>query len=156
MSLEKAIFQIISAVLTTCGFGLLFNIRDRNLLHTSIAGGVSWAIYLFGQKLDYSEGLTYFIATFGMAVYSEIVARKISTPVTTILIAALIPLAPGGGIYYTMYNIIDKNYPVAAQKGIQTFIIAGAMAVGIFSASTLFKVYDEIKLKLRNRKNIFS
>lgn len=151
MSWEKAVFQIISAVFTTFGFGLLFNIKDKNLFHTSIAGGLSWAIYLLGQKLGYSEGLTYFIATFAMAVYSEIVSRKISTPVTTILIAALIPLAPGGGIYYTMYNVIDKNYPLAAQKGIQTFIIAGAMAVGIFSASTLFKVYDEVKAKLKDR-----
>ena len=46
-----------------------------------------------------------------------------------------------------MYNLLDKNYPIAVQKGIQTFIIAGAMAVGIFSASTLFKLYDEIKIK---------
>ena len=82
-----------------------------------------------------------------MAIYSEIVAKKLSTPVTTILIAALIPLAPGGGIYYTMYNLLDKNYPIAVQKGIQTFIIAGAMAVGIFSASTIFKLYNRFKKK---------
>ena len=123
MPIEKMIFQIFSAVITTCGFGLMFNIKNKNLVHTSIAGGLSWA------------------------VYSEIIAKRISTPVTTILIAALIPLAPGGGIYYTMYNLLDKNYPIAVQKGIQTFIIAGAMAVGIFSASTLFKLYDEIKIK---------
>lgn len=147
MPIEKMIFQIFSAVTTTFGFGLMFNIKNKNLIHTSIAGGLSWAIYLLGQKLEFPEGLSYFIATFTMAIYSEIVARKISTPVTTILIAALIPLAPGGGIYYTMYNLLDKNYPIAVQKGIQTFIIAGAMAVGIFSASTLFKLYDEIKIK---------
>lgn len=149
MPIEKMIFQIFSAVITTYGFGLMFNIKNKNLLHTSIAGGLSWAIYLLGQKLEYPEGFSYFIATFVMAIYSEIVAKKLSTPVTTILIAALIPLAPGGGIYYTMYNLLDKNYPVAIQKGIQTFIIAGAMAVGIFSASTLFKLYNELKVKLK-------
>lgn len=152
MSLEKMIFQIISAIITTFGFGLMFNIKNKNLFHTSIAGGLSWAIYLLGQELKFSEGLSYFIATLVMAIYSEVVARKISTPVTTILIAALIPLAPGGGIYYTMYNLLDKNYPIALQKGIQTFIIAGAMAVGIFSASTLFKLYDELKTKFENSK----
>lgn len=145
MPIEKMIFQIFSAMVTTCGFGLMFNIKNKNLLHTSIAGGLSWAIYLLGQKLEYSEGVSYFIATFAMAIYSEIVAKKLSTPVTTILIAALIPLAPGGGIYYTMYNLLDKNYPIAVQKGIQTFIIAGAMAVGIFSASTIFKLSNRLK-----------
>lgn len=150
MSIEKMIFQIISAVITTCGFGLMFNIKNKNLIHTSIAGGLSWAIYLWGQELDFPEGLSYFIATLVMAIYSEVVARKIDTPVTTILIAALIPLAPGGGIYYTMYNLLDKNYPIALQKGIQTFIIAGAMAVGIFLASTIFKLYDELKAKFKD------
>lgn len=154
MSLEKMIFQIISAIITTCGFGLMFNIKNKNLVHTSIAGGLSWAIYLWGQELQLPEGLSYFIATLAMAIYSEVVARIISTPVTTILIAALIPLAPGGGIYYTMYNLLDKNYPIALQKGIQTFIIAGAMAVGIFSASTLFKLYDELKINFKKNSKV--
>lgn len=39
-------------------------------------------------------------------------------------------------------------HPMAVQKGIQTFIIAGAMAVGIFSASTVFRLYDEIKSRV--------
>lgn len=151
MSVEKIIFQIIAAIFTTFGFGLMFNIKHKNLFHTSIAGGLSWAVYLLGQHLNYSEGLTFFIATFALALYSEAVSRIIYTPVTTILIAALIPLAPGGGIYYTMYNLIDKNYPMAVQKGIQTFIIAGAMAVGIFSASTVFRLYDEIKSRINKK-----
>ena len=152
MPIEKMIFQIFSAVITTFGFGLMFNIKNKNLIHTSIAGGLSWAIYLLGQKLEFPEGLSYFIATFTMAIYSEIVARKISTPVTTILIAALIPLAPGGGIYYTMYNLLDKNYDLALQKGVETFIIAGAMAMGVYAGSTIFRLYDNLKL-LISKKN---
>ena len=57
MPIEKMIFQIFSAMITTCGVGLMINIKNKNLLHTSIAGGLSWAIYLLGQKLEYSEGV---------------------------------------------------------------------------------------------------
>ena len=141
------IFQIFSAIIVTFGFGIIFNIKNKNLFYTSIAGGLSWATYLFSSELGYSDGMVYFIATFVTAIFSESISRKISTPITNILIASLIPLAPGGGIYYTMYNLLDKNYDLALQKGVETFIIAGAMAVGIFSASTLFKLYDEIKIK---------
>ena len=68
------------------------------------------------------------------------------------MIASLIPLAPGGGIYYTMYNLLDKNYDLALQKGVETFIIAGAMAMGVYAGSTIFRLYDNLKL-LISKKN---
>ena len=89
-------------------------------------------------------GNIYFLATLSLSLYSEMIARKIKTPVTNILIAALIPLAPGGGIYYTMYNIIEKNYSLAIKKGMSTFVIACAMALGIFTAANIVKIIDKI------------
>lgn len=79
----------------------MFNIKHKNLFHTSIAGGLELGISL-GQHLNYSEGLTFFIATFALALYSEAVSRIIYTPVTTILIAALIPLAPEEELLYNV------------------------------------------------------
>ncbi|PID67274.1 MAG: hypothetical protein CR959_01025 [Fusobacteriales bacterium] len=137
--------QIIAAIITTISFGVLFNIKNKNLILTGIAGGISWAVYLLGLNLKFSDGLNYFIATLSLAIFAEIMSKKFITPATTILIPALIPLAPGGGIYYTMYNLINKNYPLALEHGISTFIIAGSMAVGVFTASSIIKIYDNIK-----------
>ena len=137
------IVQIIAAIITTIGFGIMFNIKNRNLFHTGIAGGISWVVYLLGKNYNLTDGPNYFIATLCLSLYSEIVARKLKTPVTTILIAALIPLAPGGGIYYMMYNLINKNYPLALEKVKSTNIIAGAMAVGIFTATNIMRIFKE-------------
>ncbi|AVQ16706.1 threonine/serine exporter family protein [Fusobacterium gonidiaformans] len=137
--------QILAAVFTTLGFGVLFNVKGNNLLHTCIAGGISWAVYLFCSTHSCSLSFSYFLATFILSLYSEIIARIKKTPVTSILIAAMIPLAPGGGIYYTMLHILQKNYPLALSKGVDTLIIAGSMAIGVFSASALFRVYQEIR-----------
>ena len=53
MPIEKMIFQIFSAMVTTCGFGLMFNIKNKNLIHTSIAGGLkvlqSHQYYIFPE-----------------------------------------------------------------------------------------------------------
>lgn len=137
--------QIIAAGITSIAFGALFNIKNKNLIFTGIAGSISWGVYLLGLNLKFSEGLNYFIATLALAIFAEIMSRKFITPATTILIPALIPLAPGGGIYYTMYNLINNNYSLALEKGISTFIIAGSMAVGVFTAATIMKIYDNIK-----------
>lgn len=140
---DNWLVQVIAAVITTIGFGIMFNIKNKNLFHTGIAGGISWAVYLLGKHYELTDGPNYFFATLCLSLYSEIVAKKIKTPVTTILIAALIPLAPGGGIYYMMYNLINKNYPLALEKGISTFIIAGAMAVGIFTATNIMRAFSK-------------
>lgn len=137
--------QITAAIFTTLGFGILFNVKERNLIHTSVAGGLSWAVYLFCSSQSYSLSFSYFLAAFILSLYSETIARIEKTPVTSIVIAAMIPLAPGGGIYYTMFHILDKNYPLALTKGVDTLIIAGSMALGVFSASVLFRVYQEFR-----------
>lgn len=137
--------QIIAAILTSFGFGILFHVKGKNLIHTSIAGGLSWAVYLFCQSRGYNLGFSYFLPTFTLSLYSEIIARIEKTPVTSIVIAAMIPLAPGGGIYYTMFHILNKNYPLALSKGVDTLIIAGSMALGVFSAAVLLRVYQEIR-----------
>lgn len=141
------IVQVVAAIITSIGFGIMFNIRGKNLIHTGIAGGISWAVYLLGKSYNLSDGSNYFLATLSLSLYSEMIARKVKTPVTTIIIAALIPLAPGGGIYYTMYNIIEKNYYLAIEKGFNTFVIASTMAMGIFIAANFVKVLDKILKK---------
>lgn len=144
MYVDNWLIQIVAAVITSFGFGIIFKVKGKNLLHTSIAGGISWFVYLYGKKMNLTVGLDYFLATLLLSLYAEIVSRKIKTTVTAILIPALIPLAPGGGIYYTMYNLIDKNYPMALEKGITTFIMAGAMAVGIFTAAHIMRIVDKV------------
>ncbi|MBR8701797.1 hypothetical protein IX317_001302 [Fusobacterium sp. DD29] len=141
------IVQILAAILTSFGFGIIFKVKGKNLLHTGIAGGISWFFYLAGKELDFTVGVDYFLATLFLSLYAEIVARKMRTTVTAIMIPALIPLAPGGGIYYTMYNLIEKNYPMALEKGITTFIMAGAMAVGIFTAAHIMRISDKYRMK---------
>lgn len=145
LSSANPFIQIIAAIITTISFGILFNIKNKNLIFTGIAGGISWASYLLGKSFESSDGLNYFFATLALSIFAEIISRKYKTPITTILIPALIPLAPGGGIYYTMYNLIDKNYPLALEHGINTFIIAGAMAIGVFTTASIFKIYENIK-----------
>ncbi|MBQ1965266.1 MAG: threonine/serine exporter family protein, partial [Clostridia bacterium] len=39
---------------------------------------------------------------FSMSVYAGIMARVLKTPATTFITTSLIPLIPGGSLYYTM------------------------------------------------------
>ena len=59
--------------------------------------------------------------------------------------AALVPLIPGAGIYYTMNFIAANQGAEAWSKGLATAAISGAMAVGVLFVSTGFRMWGEYK-----------
>lgn len=132
--------QILFATLATFGFGIIFNIRGKNLFFSAIAGGISWGTYLFCLELNPSLILANFIASVVLTICSELFARILKTPVTSILISGLIPLVPGSGIYYTMYYILEKNMEQAIFKGAETLFIAGALSFGIVVVSSIVRI----------------
>lgn len=54
-----------------------------------------------------------------------------AVPATVFLISGIFALVPGAGIYYTAYYFIMGDNAMAVAKGVETFKIAVALAVGI-------------------------
>lgn len=133
--------EVIFAFFVTISFALLFEVNKKLAIYSGFGGALSWFFYMFLSNYGLSYATTYLIATSITAFYSEIIARKLNTPVPVLLISALIPLAPGGGIYYTMLYLIQNNYQAFLLKGVETLIIAGSMAFGIILISTIFKIF---------------
>ncbi len=144
--------QIYFAFIATFCFGIMFNIRGRKLLFTSLGGSIAWATFLYKQELGSTLTQAYFYSAVTLSVFSELGARYLKTPVTSILICGLIPLVPGGGMYYTMYSVI-KNQPLDSfTKGIATFSAAGALAMGIVFVTSMVKVVKNIQRKNENEE----
>lgn len=90
--------------------------------------------------LGCSSFVAVFVASLGLALYSEIMARMRKTTVTTFLISALFPLVPGAGMYYTMLEIVNNELDVALETGVTTLSTAALMALGILFVTTLSRV----------------
>ena len=132
------VIKLIGAFLAEIGFGILFNIHDRKLLAAALTGTLGSLIYELVMQVHGGEVLAMFLAACGLCLVSELLARRMKTPVTTFLICALIPLVPGGGMYYTMLAIIQGNTMNALEIGIDTLGCAGALALGIALTSAFF------------------
>lgn len=138
----------ISAFLASIGFGILFNIRGKRLILAGLTGAIGGILYKYFLFLGMSELVSNFVGALGLALFSEIFARVCKTPVTTFIVCALIPLVPGGGMYYTMLEVIQGDVQEALSKGLQTLSIAGVLALGILVVSTATQVYLRIKRAL--------
>lgn len=144
------ILQIIFSFFASLGFGIIFNIKGKNLIFASIGGSIGWITYIILGKTNIPVVLCYLISSIIISIYSEIMARVLKTPVTTIIIASLMPLVPGAGMYYTVYEAILGNLHNSILKGIQTMSYALSLAVGIILISTITKQINLIKRKRRN------
>ena len=87
----------VSSLDATVSFAVLFNIRGRDVLWAGVGGMIGWLT----NSILVSEGISpifaLVVSSIVFSTYSEITARILRTPVTTLIICALIPLVPGGG-----------------------------------------------------------
>lgn len=150
------IVEVLSAFIATFAFGIIFNIKGKNLLFSALCGAIGWFSYKLSLKFGVSDTTSLFIAAVSLSIYSEVFARILKTPVTTFVIAALIPLVPGGGMYYTMVDAITGKVMHSLETGIKTLASAGALALGVILVSTITKTIISIKnknLKIKMNNN---
>ncbi|STO30904.1 Uncharacterized conserved protein [Fusobacterium necrogenes] len=156
--MKQVLIEITSAAGSTLAFGIIFNLKGKKLIFASIGGALGWTIYILFKSSNHSTAFSFFCSAIGITIYSEIIARLLKTPVTSTLIASLIPLVPGSGIYFTMSYFIEGKNSEALQSGINTFMLTFAITSGIVVVSTFsqiyykFKRYRNIKQKLKLRK----
>ncbi len=117
------------------GFTLIFNIHGLGKLICGTGGALGWLIYLLFEKTL----LGAFLAAAAIAVFSEMMARVRRCPATCYLLVSLLPLVPGGGIYYAMRYCVLGERELFIQTLLNTFGMAAILAVGAMMASSLFR-----------------
>ena len=143
------LIQIFTGFLGSLGFSILFNIRGRKLLVASLGGLISWAIFLLLEPLFPGEATRYFFSAAAITVYSEVFARVLKTPTTTFLVSSIVPLIPGGSLYYTMNYALNEQWSLFVQKAFSTLELALALSVGIIAITTLTRMYIAVKNRLK-------
>lgn len=147
---QTEILQIVTGFLGTLGFSFLFNIKGKRLFAAAFGGFLSWALFVLLGNVMESEPLRYFIVAMLLSIYAEVMARVLKTPTTTMLMTCLIPLVPGGSLYYTMAYALGSDMNRFLQKAISTLQLAGALALGIVVATAIVRVTNKLKNKSKN------
>ncbi len=139
------------AFLASFAFGLVSELHSwKYLLAAGFTGCVGWLVYLL--LADSTTVPRFFVATIVVAVISEIFARIFKAPATVFLVVGIIPLVPGGGIYYTMEALINGEMATFMQKGMETAASAGAIAVGCSLVSSVARIITVYRRRRREER----
>ena len=96
---------------------------------------MGWPVYLLGGKTIFAA----FLAAAAIGVFAEVMSRVRRCPVTGYILVALLPLVPGGGIYYAMRHGVAGETDQFLSTLLHTFGMAAALAVGAMLASSVFR-----------------
>ncbi len=142
----------ISAFAASLGFGVLFNVRGKYLIAAAFCGGIGGFAYAAALAQGISETISLMIGSLALTTASEIAARRLKSPVTTFLVCALIPLVPGGGMYYTMIEMVKGNVYDAIVTCAQTIVNAGSIAIGCTLVASIVRMI--FKPRIRKEKSL--
>lgn len=140
--------QFIYAFFSTLGFAVIFNLEPRKAVTASIGGGIGWIVYSMSLDIIHTESTSFLLGAVALTLFGEVMARKMRTPVTSFVTAALIPLVPGSGLYNAMLDSLAGDYSGAASSLINTMNNAGALAIGIllvFTGSRAYTYYQSTR-----------
>ena len=123
------------AFLACVGFTQMFNIHGAGKLIAGAGGALGWLVYLLAGSTIFAA----FLAAAAIGVFAEVLSKVRRCPVTGYVLVALLPLVPGGGIYYAMRYCVAGETDQFLSSLLHTFGMAAALAVGAMLASSVFR-----------------
>lgn len=139
--------HFIFATIATIGFSVFFNIPLKLLLPAGLVGGIGWIVYLVIMEFTNNTSLSGFLAAASVSAMSEILARKMYQPAILFVIAGVLPLIPGIGLYNTMLAIIQEDYLLAATKGASAILLSCSIALGVLVVAALVRTVNIYRFK---------
>ena len=132
--------KIGAVFLISASIGILYRIPRKLLVYASLVGVAAWLIMYYTMIAGATIVLADFLASIAIGAMAEILERRLKKPATIFIIPGFIPLVPGGDAYISMLYMVKGQYVNGVAMGMQTVLIGGAIAFGIFVSSTIIRL----------------
>lgn len=137
--------QLVTAMLGTLAFAILFRCRVRHLPYASACGLFTYAIYYTAVYFGASLFFAAFLCTAFTTAFSEVCARLRRAPALIFLLPGTIPIVPGGSLYYTMRYLLEEDYTQCYRHLQSTLLVGLGIAGGIVAVSIFVTAWRRVR-----------
>lgn len=152
MTNTEILIGLLSAAASALGFAIMFRVRKKHLLAMAIGGALAYAVYLLVKEYTGGEFFPNLAAAILTAFFAEGCAHGLRAPAQIYLIPILVPLFPGGGLYYAMYYLLAKNYGRFVEYLLITLETALGLSGGIIVGLAIATAFVALLRALRAKK----
>lgn len=147
MNITYFIIQFILALAATMGFCVIFRVPVRDIPVCISIGAIGWIIYCLVTGYSMSPVVANFVASCAVGLMSDIASRIFKEASTVFIIPGILCLVPGAKIYQSMEEMLNSDTESAASTGVQTLLMAGAIAAGLLVIGAVIQVIRSITKK---------
>lgn len=139
--MDRLITDFLGGVLGAGAFSVLVSVPRRALWASALVGGVAAVVFAAGTSLGLPGAAAAGFGALFAGVASEGIARTLRVPATVFLLPGLIPLVPGVTVYKAMSAFTQNRIQAGVAAGVETFLWAGAIAIGVGLAAAVFREF---------------
>ncbi len=137
--------HMVCTFLGTMGYAVLFNVPRRFYLSCGFTGMAGWLLYHIIVSHTFSAAFASFLGTMFVVFLSRVLSIRKKCPITIFLVAGILPLVPGAGIYHTVYYLVTNQLAEASLRGMESVKVAFAIVLGIvFMLAVPGKVFQTV------------
>ncbi len=145
--------KAIASGLAIMCYYLVFDVQPKYIWTCGINAFFAWAVYLIAEHVGFSGVWASFFSTLAADIFAYYCARIQKAPVILFLVAGILPMVPGVGIYSAVYAMIFATGD-AASKFLSALFCTGAIALAIFLMDTVLDVCKRIHLYVRDKRKV--
>ena len=143
---------LLASTVGTMGIILQFGIEKRVFLWALIASILCCGAYEVTARLGGDFFVASFVASVVAAAYSDLMAHLVKVPATVMIIPAIVPLVPGGRLYYTMLGAVREDMSLFYDNGKAALLIAAGLAIGIIAVTAVSRPLNAKIAELSQRR----
>lgn len=141
--------------LSAIGFSLITNAPRRAARIIGITGALSWTVFYILKNYSHMNILiANYIGAVIISALAYFFARRYRLPENIIVIPCLVNLVPGGNAYRTILYMVQNNYSGSINQGLQTFLIASFLAIGLFMTPYVAASIKRLKMLKRTGRKL--
>ena len=152
-SSEQFVIQLITAIITSVAFAIVFKTNKRHLVVSGVCGIFTFVSYYLIFILTDSLFWAAFISAVVSATLCEINARVRKAPNIVVMMPAVISIVPGGYLYRSARYLVKGSVASGIAELGSAASIALGLAGGIVVASIAFLVLSDWITKAKTGNN---
>ncbi len=134
---EEIIRAVMGSFFGTLGFAWLVHAPRRSWIPSGLIAVLVYLFYRLLALIGAAEPLAVFCGAFLGSLAGQLCARKLKMISTVFLMASVVPVVPGLGLYRMMASFGQGQTALGADLGVQAMIIIAMTALGLAMGSFL-------------------
>lgn len=144
---------LLSSTVATMGIAIMFGVEKRVLFWALLSALLCCLGYEVTLMLGGGLLVASMVGSALAAAYSDVMAHWLKTPATVLIIPGIVPLVPGGKLYYTMLGAVSSDMALFSQNGKEALLCAAGLTIGIVAVTAVSRPLNRKLAEYRSERS---